>query len=125
MVPVLGKTKLYVLACRSQWPRGLRRGSAVARLLRLGVRISPGAWMHVTSECCTLSNRRADHLFRGIPRSVACLSVIVEPDRVALGPLWLSSHEKENNDNDNNNNNNNNNNNVLQSQHTYGQNNTF
>jgi len=30
---------------RSQWPRGLRRGSAVACLLRLWVRNSPGEWM--------------------------------------------------------------------------------
>ena len=33
--------------CRSQWPRGLRRGSASARLLRLGVRIPLGAKMSV------------------------------------------------------------------------------
>ena len=29
------------ILCRSQWPRGLRRGSAAARLLRLWVRIPP------------------------------------------------------------------------------------
>jgi len=28
--------------CRSQWPRGLRRRYAAARLLRLRVRIPPG-----------------------------------------------------------------------------------
>ena len=32
----------YWLLSRSQWPRGLRRRSAAARLLRLWVRISPG-----------------------------------------------------------------------------------
>ena len=32
---------------RSQWPRGLRRGSSVARLLGSWVRIPPGAWMFV------------------------------------------------------------------------------
>jgi hypothetical protein len=32
---------LMFLCCRSQWPRGLRRGSSVARLLRLWVRIQP------------------------------------------------------------------------------------
>ena len=42
---------------RSQWPRGLRRRSAAARLLRLWVRISPGAWMFVCCECCVLSGR--------------------------------------------------------------------
>ena len=42
---------------RSQWPRGLRRRSASARLLRLWVRIPPGAWMSVWCEHCVLSGR--------------------------------------------------------------------
>ena len=42
-------------ACRSQWPRGLRRRSVTARLLRMRVRIPPGAWMSVCCECCVLS----------------------------------------------------------------------
>ena len=42
---------------RSQWPRGLRRRSAAAHLLRLWVRIPPGAWMFVCCECCVLSGR--------------------------------------------------------------------
>ena len=33
----------------SRWPRGLRRWSAAARLLRLWVRIPPEAWMFVVS----------------------------------------------------------------------------
>ena len=37
-----------------QRPRGLRRGSAVAGLLGLWVRIPPGAWMSVCCECCVL-----------------------------------------------------------------------
>jgi len=37
---------------RSQWPRGLRRRSSAARLLRLCVRIPPGAWMFVVSVVC-------------------------------------------------------------------------
>jgi len=40
--------------CRSQWPRGLRRRSVAAHLLRWWVRIQPGAWMFV---CCVLSGR--------------------------------------------------------------------
>jgi hypothetical protein len=36
---------------RSQWPGGLRRGSADARLLGLRIRIPPGAWMFVCCEC--------------------------------------------------------------------------
>ena len=50
--------KFYIIFLyRSQWPRGLRRRSATARLLRLWVRIPPGAWMFVCCECCVLSGR--------------------------------------------------------------------
>jgi hypothetical protein len=42
---------------RSQWPRGLRRGSAAVRLLVLRVRIPSEAWMSVSRECCVLSGR--------------------------------------------------------------------
>ena len=42
---------------RSQWPRGLRRGSATPRLLGLWVRIPPGIWIAVCCECCVLSGR--------------------------------------------------------------------
>ena len=41
-----------VNSARSQSPRGLRRRSAAARLLRLWVRIPPGAWMSVGSVVC-------------------------------------------------------------------------
>jgi hypothetical protein len=45
---------LYHHVCRSQWPRGLRRRSAAARLLRLWFRIPPVAWMFVVVGivCC-------------------------------------------------------------------------
>ena len=43
--------------CRSQWPRGLRRRSVAACLLRLWLRIPPGAWMSVCCECCVFSGR--------------------------------------------------------------------
>jgi len=49
--PAYGKS----LNGRSQWPRGLRRRSAAARLLRLSIRIPPWARMFVCSECCVLS----------------------------------------------------------------------
>ena len=48
------KTVIHFI-CRSQWPRGLRRRSAAARLLRLWVRIPPGTCMFVCCECCVLS----------------------------------------------------------------------
>jgi hypothetical protein len=37
---------------RFQWPSGLRRGSAAARLLGLRVRIPPWAWVFVVSVVC-------------------------------------------------------------------------
>jgi hypothetical protein len=43
--------------CRSQWPHGLRRRSAAARLLRSWVQIPPGTWMFVCCEWCVLSGR--------------------------------------------------------------------
>ena len=43
--------------CRSQWPRGLRRRSAAARLLRSWVQIPPEAWIFVCCECRVLSGR--------------------------------------------------------------------
>ena len=49
---ILCTTKLYG---RSHWPRGLRRRSTAAHLLRLLVRIPPGAWMFFCWECCVLS----------------------------------------------------------------------
>jgi hypothetical protein len=65
---------------RSQWPCGLRRGSAAARLLGLWVRIPPRAWMSVCCECCVLSGRglwgRAAHSSRGVLPSVVCLKCV-------------------------------------------------
>ena len=46
-----------MLGSRSQWPRGPRRRSAVTRLLRLRVRIPPGAWIFVCCGCCVSSGR--------------------------------------------------------------------
>jgi hypothetical protein len=46
--------KIQFVKCRSQWPRGLRRRSAAARLLRSWVPIPRVAWIFV---CCVLSGR--------------------------------------------------------------------
>jgi hypothetical protein len=43
---------VYYLKSQSQWPRGLRRGSAASRMVGLLVRIPPGAWMSVVSVVC-------------------------------------------------------------------------
>jgi hypothetical protein len=48
---------LLTCFCHSQWPRDLRRGFVVARLLRLWVRFPRGTWMSVCCECCVLSGR--------------------------------------------------------------------
>ena len=42
---------------RSQRPRGLRRRSADAQLLRFGVRIPLRVWMLFCCECCVLSGK--------------------------------------------------------------------
>ena len=70
----------------SWWPRGLRYGTAAARLLGLRVRIPPGTWMFVSCECCV---RQVDHLSWGV-----LLSVIEKHLKGGLGPLGLTTHEK-------------------------------
>jgi hypothetical protein len=47
---------------RSQSPRGLRHKSAAARLLRLWVRIPPGACISVSCECCVFGRYLSDEL---------------------------------------------------------------
>jgi hypothetical protein len=42
---------------QSQWWYGLRRRSVATHLLRLWVRIPPGAWMSVSFKCCVSSDR--------------------------------------------------------------------
>ena len=55
LVPVFVKDVLFI--SRSQWPRGLRRGSVAARLLGLCVRIALLSWKSIYCECCVLSDR--------------------------------------------------------------------
>jgi hypothetical protein len=47
----------YCVVGRSQWQRGLRRGSAAARLTGLRVRIPRVAWVSVFSKSCVLTGR--------------------------------------------------------------------
>ena len=93
-------TKLYVFWTVhsdirwSQWPRDLRRRSSAARLLRLWVRIPPGAWTFVCCKCCVLSGRglcdglitHPDESYR-LWRVVACYQEISNTRRPATG-LW-------------------------------------
>ena len=63
-----------------QWPHGLRRGSAAARLLGLCVRIPPVAWMSVCLESCVLSGR-------GL-----CVGLITRPEEIyRLWCVWMWS----------------------------------
>ena len=79
--------------CRSRCPRSLRRRSSAARLLRLWVRIQPGAWMFVCCECCVLSGRglcdrlitRPEKSYR-LWRVVVCDQEISNTRRLGLLP---------------------------------------
>jgi hypothetical protein len=75
----------------SRWPRGLRHGSAAARLLGLLVRISQGAWMSVFRQ---RSLRRADHPSRGVLLSVVCLWSRILNREEAKTHCGRSSHNK-------------------------------
>ena len=96
-VPPIGKGKGK--ESRSRWPRGLKRGSAAARLLGLWVRISPEAWMSVSCKCCVLSGiglcnapiTRQEESYR-----VWCVWVWSRKiyKEKSLGPLGMSSHHK-------------------------------
>jgi len=65
---------------RSRWLRGIKCGSAAARLLGLWVRTPLGAWISHSRECCCTvtyrSLRRADHSSRGVLPNVVCLNII-------------------------------------------------
>ena len=84
---------------RSPWPRGRRRESTAARLLGLRVRIPQGAWMSVSWVlfffCQVEVSATGNHSSRGVLPTVVCLSVMEEPYRGGLGPLWLLSYGKE------------------------------
>jgi hypothetical protein len=64
----------------SQWPRGLRRGSAAARLLGMLVRIPPahGCLSFVSVGFCRVVVVRADHSSREVLPNEVCLIVIMK-----------------------------------------------
>ena len=83
-----------VTAGRFQWPRGLRRRSAAARLLGLRVRIPPGTWMFVSCKCCMLYRCSplwwADLSSRSVLRSVyVSLSVITHYEYPSAPTLYM------------------------------------
>jgi hypothetical protein len=82
--PYIVKTATLLIFCfivmnarRPQWQRGLGRGSAAARLLRLLFWVLSEAWISVSIECCVLSGR-------GI-----CVGVITRPKQSYR--LWCIS----------------------------------
>jgi hypothetical protein len=99
VVAVLRTSRLFYHSpmWRSQWLRGIRRGSQAARLLVLWVRIPPGAWMSVSCECRVLSSGEVSAKGRSLDqKSYRVWGVWVwsqEPHRRGLGPVWLSSQE--------------------------------
>ena len=97
--------RAFLLCRRFRWPRGLRRGSAVARLLGLRVRIPPGAWIFVSCDCYVLcrSVRRAGFLSREFPPSAGvcvCVCVCViscnnkAPHLLWVGRCWSTKKDQ-------------------------------
>ena len=93
---------------RSQWPRGLRRRSAAARLLGLWVRFPLGAYLSVRCDCCFVvkhrSLRRADHSSRGVlstlvRRCVWSRNLKNEEPMVRFGPRRAPSPSTQKNPN--------------------------
>ena len=93
------------LKCRSQWPRGLRRRSSAARLLRMWVRIPPEAWLFVCCEYCVLSRRSlCDGLITRPEESYQLWRVVVCDQETSktrrlkpttyLGVLGFSTHSR-------------------------------
>ena len=69
---------------RSQWPRGLRRGSAAPRF--------PGLWVRIPSCVCQVEVSASSWSL--IQRSVVCLSVIVKPRKRRPCLVMGSMHHK-------------------------------
>ena len=91
---------LQAVRCRSQWPRGLRRRSAAARLLRSWVRIPQGASMFVCCNCFVLSGRGLRHELITRPKESYRLWCVVVCDLEkpqewgGHDPLWAAGPQK-------------------------------
>jgi hypothetical protein len=95
---------IYCLFLLTYWPRGLRRRSVAARLLRSWVRTPLGAWIFVCCDCCVLSVRglcdelitRSKESYR-LWRVVVCDLEISKMSRpwTALGRSVTKKREKE------------------------------
>jgi hypothetical protein len=76
---------------RSQWPRGLRRRSAAAHLLRSWVPIPPGAWIFICCECRVLSGRGlCDELITRSEESYRlCCIVVCDLETSRIGAPYI------------------------------------
>ena len=76
---------------RSQWPRGLSRRSAAARLLRSWVRIPPGAWIFVCCVCRVLLRRGlCDELITRPEESYRlCCVVVCDLETSRMGAQYI------------------------------------
>jgi len=75
--------------CQYQWPRGLRRRSTAARLLRLWVRIPPGVWMDGCLLWVLMSGRGlCDELASSPEKSYRLWCVVV----CDLETSWMRNH---------------------------------
>ena len=76
---------------RSQWPRGVRRRSAAAQLLRSWVRFPPMAWIFVCCERRVLSGRRlCDELITRPEESYRlCCVVVCDLETSRIGAPYI------------------------------------
>jgi hypothetical protein len=107
--------RLQTHSGRSQWPRGLRRRSSAARLLRLWLRIPPGAWMFVCCACCVCQVEVSATSWSLVQRSPtecgASLCVIYKPRKTRrlkpatrlwkIQPQWVVTPGKQKTDTQN------------------------
>ena len=78
-----------MLAHRSQWPHGLRRRSAAARLLRSWVRIPPTAWMFVVCVVMLSGRGLCDELITRPEESYRlCCVVVCDLETLRMRRPW-------------------------------------
>jgi hypothetical protein len=89
-------TVLLCIVRRSQWPRGLRRRSMAARLLRSWVRSSPEARMFVCCVCCCVVSATNWSLVHTSPTDCGASLCVIKKSRERWGhsPRWAAELEK-------------------------------
>ena len=84
------RSQMHLPLCRSQLPGGLRRRSAAACLLRLWVRIPPGAWTFDCWECfvcCQVEfSGTSWSLFQRSPTDCGASLCVIQKSREWGGP---------------------------------------